>query len=142
MDNLQDIFSSVLSDPEAVSKLRSLGQELGLTGNTGNTPHKQAPPATPSFDLSALSGLLGSTNNSSQNPPQTGLANSISPDTMQSLARIMPLLSGMNNDDEATALLNSLRPFLSGDKRRRLDEAGKMLRVMRILPKLRNTGLF
>lgn len=145
MDNLQDIFSSVLSDPEAVSKLRSLGQELGLTGNTGNTgntPQKKTPSAAPSFDLSALSGLLGSSGNNSQNSPQSGLANSLSPDTMQSIAKIMPLLSGMNSDDEATALLTALRPFLSGDKRRRLDEAGKMLRVMRILPKLRNTGLF
>lgn len=143
MDNLQDIFSSVLSDPEAVSKLRSLGKELGLTGDTGNTSsQKQAQPASPAIDLSALSGLLGSSGNSSQNSSQTGLANALSPDTMQSIAKLMPLLSGMNKEDETTALLSALRPFLSSDKRRRLDEAGKMLRVMRILPKLKSTGLF
>ncbi len=146
MDNLQDIFSSVLSNPEAVNKLRSLGKELGLTGSTDNTsaektqkPHQNNQP----FDMSALSSLLSSGSNSpDMQNSVSSLGNAISPDTIQSITKLMPLLSGFNQEDETTALLNSLRPFLSGEKRRRLDDAGKMLRVMRILPKLRNTGLF
>lgn len=145
MDNLQDILSSVLSDPEAVSKLRSLGKELGLnTDSTGNTSSPQNPPkpqeGASSIDLSALSGLLGS--NARSTPAAQGLAGSLSPETLSVITRFLPLLSGMNQEDEATALLNSLRPFLSAERCKRLDEAGKMLKVMRILPKLRSTGLF
>lgn len=145
MDNLQDIFSSVLSNPEAVSKLRSLGKELGLTGNTDNTSNeKTQSPKTdnPPFDISALTSLLSSGSNNPEPSTASGLSSALSPDTMQSIARLMPLLSGLNQEDETTVLLNSLRPFLSGDKRRRLDDAGKILRVMRILPRLKSTGIF
>ncbi len=146
MDNLQDIFSSVLSDPQAMAKIRSLGKELGLgSDNTGNTSAEktQAPQTNnPPFDISALSSLLSSGSNNPQPSSSSGLSGSLSPDTMQSIARLMPLLSGLSQEDETTALLTSLRPFLSAEKRRRLDDAGKMLRVMRILPKLRSTGIF
>ncbi len=146
MDNLQDIFSSVLSNPDAVSKLRSLGKELGLTqdssDNTSNQNNQSTVQNSTPFDISALSGLLSSSGNPQSHSQQTSGLNSLSPDTMQSIARLMPLFAGLNQEDETTVLLNSLRPFLSGDKRRRLDEAGKILRVMRILPKLRSTGLF
>lgn len=148
MDNLQDILSSVLSDPDAVQKLRSLGNELGLTSDSrDNTPQNRSGNSSPSsqsgapFDLSALTGLLSSSGNPSANQSQGLSGSALSPDTMQSLARLMPLFAGLNKEDETTVLLNSLRPFLSGDKLRRLDEAGKILRVMRILPQLRSTGI-
>lgn len=146
MDNLQDIFSSVLSNPDAVSKLRSLGKELGLTqdssDNTSDQNNQSTVQNSTPFDISALSGLLSSSGSPHSPSQQTSGLNTLSPDTMQSIARLMPLFAGLNQEDETTVLLNSLRPFLSGDKRRRLDEAGKILRVMRILPKLRSTGLF
>lgn len=145
MDNMQDIFSSVLSNPDAMQKLRSLGKELGLMDNNASEPQKSnntqgnSQQNTP-FDISALSGLLSSQSNpqvSSQN--KQGL--SLSPETMSRISSFLPLLSGLNQEDETTALLHSLRPFLSGDKHRRLEEAGKMLRIMRLLPKLRQTGI-
>ena len=36
----------------------------------------------------------------------------------------------------------ALRPFLSNERRRRLDDAEKILRVMRVLPFIRKSGLF
>lgn len=145
MDNLQDIFSSVLSNPEAVSKLRSLGKELGLSTGTDNTSKentKAVQTGNPPFDMSALSSLLSSKESTPQPVSSSGLGSSLSPDSLSSITKLMPLLSSLNSEDETTVLLNSLRPFLSGEKRRRLEDAGKILRVMRILPKLKNTGIF
>ena len=141
MDNMQDIISSVLSNPDAVQKLRSLGKDLGLMDNStsDNQPDKNSTTQhssqqNPPFDISALSGLLSPQNKSNQNT-------SLSPEIMSRISSFLPLLSGINQEDDTTALLNSLRPFLSGDKHRRLDEAEKMLRIMRLLPKLRQSGI-
>lgn len=55
---------------------------------------------------------------------------------------LAPLLSGIKNEDENTRLLNSLRPFLSGDREKRLDEAIRMLRMLKVMPLLKDQHLF
>lgn len=142
MDNLQELLGSVLSDPDAMSKIRSLGKELGLSPDTDNTEsiiptlQKQSSP-----DLSNLASLLS--NNAKGNANQTPSAlGGISPEMLSSVTKLMPLFTSFSEEDETTILLNSLRPFLSPQRRKRLDDAGKMLKVMKILPKLRSTGLF
>lgn len=145
MDNLQDTIGSILSDPDAMAKIQELGKSLGLTGGNDNTavptpaPQEQAKTSTGSnIDLSALSGMLSGLNSLGSN-------NSVplpDPNTLGAITKFLPLLSGMNQEDEATALLYALRPFLSGQKQKRLDDAGKMLRIMRVLPMIRSTGLF
>lgn len=142
MDNLQELLGSVLSNPEAMSKIRSLGKELGLSQNTDNTANTKPATTQPTVpDLSVLTTLMG--NNSQNNTNQSSsVLSGISPEMLTSVTKIMPLLSSFSEDDEATVLLNSLRPFLSPQRRSRLDDAGKMLKVMKLLPKLRSTGLF
>lgn len=123
MSGLEDKLSGILSDPEAMSKLKALGQSLGL--DTSGMPQKPQPQSqsTQSFNLPFA-------NQSSGND-----------EMVSSLMRLAPLLSDMGRDDEVSCLLNSLRPFLSEPRRQRLDQAGKMLKVMRLLPLIKGTGL-
>lgn len=137
MDNLQELLGSVLSDPEAMSKIRSLGKELGLSSDTDSAENVK--PNTP--DLSSLASLL-SNNVQSNTVKPSSASGGISPEILSSVTKLMPLFTSFSEEDETTVLLNSLRPFLSPQRRKRLDDAGKMLRVMKILPKLRSTGLF
>ena len=58
-----------------------------------------------------------------------------------SLARIASLLKP-SRDDESIRLLFALRPHLSPEKQTRLDSAVKMLRLLKMAPKLRELGLF
>ena len=53
-------------------------------------------------------------------------------------------LSGevVKRDDDTTRLLNSLRPFLSREKQEKLDRAEKMIKFIRIIPLLKDNGLF
>ncbi|MBQ1977590.1 MAG: hypothetical protein II225_02460 [Ruminococcus sp.] len=133
MTDLENTLSGILSDPEAVKKLQSLGKSLGLMPDEQKAPATQEKsPASSGFDLSALSGILNSSSQSTASDDE-GL--------MQKLTSFLPIISRMNTEDEATALLNALRPFLSREKCRRLDDAAKILRVMRILPFIRNSGL-
>lgn len=122
MAGLEDKLSGILSDPEAVSKLKSLGQALGLD-TSGMPSNPQPTPQNTGFSLPFQS-------------PNSG-----NDEMVNSLMRIAPLLSDMNKDDEASRLLNSLRPFLSEARRNRLDQAGKMLKVMRLLPLIKGSGL-
>ena len=51
-------------------------------------------------------------------------------------------MQSMKTDDDTTRLLNSLRPFLGADKQHRLDQAERMLKLLKILPLLKDNGLF
>lgn len=134
MADIESTISSILSDPDAMKKIRQLGDSLGLTSqSTGDIPKEEPKPNNSGFDLSALSSLLGESSQKASVPDG---------DTLSSLTKFLPLIKGFNQEDESTALLNALRPFLSNDKRRRLDDAAKMLRIMRMLPLLKTQGLF
>lgn len=129
MDDLQSKISQIMSDPEAVEQIRSLGNMLGLSQNSQNTavsPPKTSPPSTPI----------------SENRTQNQQLSALNGDTLSGIAKMMPVLSSMKQEDEATRLLSALRPFLSEEKQKKLDEAKKMLRFLKVLPLLKNGGLF
>ena len=58
------------------------------------------------------------------------------------LTKMAPLLSNMRRDDENTVLLKALRPYLHGDREKRLDDAIKIMQFIRVMPLLRDRGLF
>lgn len=58
------------------------------------------------------------------------------------LARLAPMLSSLRAEDENTALLKALRPYLHGDREKRLDDAIQILKMMRFLPLLQDKGPF
>lgn len=121
MDDLQNAISQIMSDPEALKQVQSLGEQLGLTNNSFNAPEEK--PKLPEVPQNDMTSLLGN-------------------DTLSSITRIMPILNMVKQEDETTQLLMALRPFLSEDKRRKLDDAKRMLQFMKVLPLLKNGGLF
>ncbi|MBE6738580.1 MAG: hypothetical protein E7566_08055 [Ruminococcaceae bacterium] len=133
MADIESTISSILSDPEAMRKIQDLGKTLGLTDSKVQEPAKASISSEKGFDISTLSALLS---------PKEEQNNSIDLSTISSIKKFLPLLKGFNKEDESTALLNALKPFLSQDKRKRLDDANKMLKVMRLLPILKTQGLF
>ena len=88
--------------------------------------------------MAALSNLLGSLT-APQSPPAPmqvggGLYLSV-------FAKLAPMMASMNRDDQDTVLLKALRPYLHGDREKRLDDAIKILRFIKIMPLLREKGL-
>ncbi len=55
-------------------------------------------------------------------------------------AKLAPMLSQLNREDDSTRLLMALRPLLREERRRKIDEAVKILQLMRLLPMLRDMG--
>lgn len=124
MPDLQEQLNKILSNPEALRQVQSLGEQLGLSGN--NPPPKPPEPAPPPPP-----------------PQQNGLQNNMmSGDMLKMFSKIAPLMNSFKNDDETTVLLHSLRPFLSPERREKLEKAEKMLKLLKLLPLIKENGLF
>lgn len=113
MDDLNEKLNRLLSSPEGMAKIQSA--MAALSG--GQEAPSPAPPPPPS-------------------PREGGGL----PD-MVALQRLLPLLSGMGQDNEDTRLLQALRPYLKGPREQRLDEAVRLLRLTKLLPLLQEQGI-
>lgn len=125
MPDLQEQLNQILSNPEALRQVQSLGEQLGLGGNNPPPKPKEPNPQPPKPQM--------------QNGLQNNMMNG---DMLKMFSKIAPLMSSFKNDDETTVLLHSLRPFLSAERRERLEKAEKMLRVLKLLPLIKDNGLF
>lgn len=153
MDGLNEQLSQFLSDPNSMKQLQSMIGALGLSGGQAESPPAPAhPPSTPAEqpasmpDLSALAGILGSLGGlgqTAQQPapqPQSTALSTPGPDMLAMVTKLAPLLSQLNQEDDSTRLLRALRPLLGEARRQKIDEAVKILQLMRLLPMLRDVG--
>ena len=151
MDDLTSKINELLSDPQAMQQLNSLAASLGLGNSTPNTPTppgQNAPAGNnplQGLDLSSLAGLLGNAGSTAPgggNIPQSpGAPGGLDGDTLQVVSKILPLLSTFRQEDNNTRLLHALRPLLGPERQKKVDEAIKMLSMLRLLPVLRGQGI-
>ncbi len=140
MADLENALSGILSDPDAMMKIKALGEQLGLTGSSENSPANNR--ATSAGESALHTDSKGNqTAPSTSNSPLEMLTRT-DPALLSKITGFLPMLSNMNKQDETTALLCALRPFLSAQRRKRLEEAEKILRIMKVLPFIRKSGLF
>lgn len=121
MDDLSSMLGEFLKSPESMEKIRSLAGMLG--GGTGPPPPAPAsspavPPAEP------------------DNRPA-----GVDTDSMQLVMKLAPMLARFRQEDDSTRLLRALRPFLNEEKRKKLDEAIRLMQLVRMIPFIRNSGL-
>lgn len=101
MSEMQDAINQILSDPEAMKQVQSLGEQLGLS--------------------------------KPQPKPE--------PEGLGALTKLAPLMNRFSADDEVSRLLEALRPFLGEEKRRRLDQAARLMRLIKVIPLIKDSGL-
>ena len=117
MEDLTGKLNEMLNDPETMSQIQALAGLLGQS--MGEEPAPSPPPKT-----------------------DGGAENSVSPEMFQMFARMMPLLSQMNQEDNNTRFLQALRPLLQEERQQKLDQAVKFLQILSVLPYLREAVLF
>lgn len=127
LDQLSSLLSPILNDPEAMAGIAKAAEEMGLGGLLGgNLPN-------------------GNDNSAGFSPPPAAEASpaaSAFPDGFTSvLGQIMPLLSGGGKDDNTTRLLCALRPFLHGERAKRLDDAERVVKLLSVVTLLRERGI-
>lgn len=63
-------------------------------------------------------------------------------DALNVVMKLMPILSSVNKEDKNTRFLGALRPLLSEKRQKKLDESMKMMQMMKMLPLLKDQGIF
>lgn len=86
--------------------------------------------------MSGLSEILSliSTDNVEDTPPSP--PSQESPLDLDMIMKLGSVFSELNQEDERSRLLNDLKPFLSDDKRGKVDRAVQLLKLARIAEKL------
>lgn len=141
MDDLSQQINKILSDPNSMQQLQSMASALGM-GSPSPQPAPAAENTTAGVDASALSGILSALNSAPPVQSQPSSLGSITPEMLQAVGKIAPLLSQASQEDDSTRLLHALRPLLSPTRQKKLDEAVKILQMMRLMPLLKDSGLF
>lgn len=138
MPDLSEQLSSILQNPQAQDSIRQLMGMLGQPAQNAQSPPCAAantPPAPPQnqppLDLSALLSKL------SQPPSPSSEQSAFDINT---LLKIQQIFSKMNCDDKNICLIRALRPYLKDPKK--ADDAINILRLLSVLPALRDCGIF
>lgn len=116
MDDLSSKLSELLNDPESMNRVRQMAESfLGESGD-------EVPAPSPTPDISSIGDMLGS----------------------GELQSIISVISKMKSagDDSRVQLISALRPHLSEERRKRADTAIKILKLLDVLPLMKDSGLF
>ena len=118
MSDITQQIGQLLSDPGTMEQIKALSSMLGQnTTSTGDS----APPPEP--------------------PKATAHNTDISADMLPAVMSFMPLISSLREEDDTTRLLRAIKPFLSEARQEKLEQAIKILRIIRLVPLLKNNGL-
>lgn len=132
MDDLAQQLTSIIESPDGMEMLKTLADSLLGGGSEGEKtapePKEQPPPEAlqNSSPLNGLMGMLGG-----------GGAPSMEIETIMKISNL--LKSGGDND--RARLLQALRPYLSDTRQQKVDKAVKLLKIIEILPLLKESGL-
>ena len=118
MGDIASQINSILNDPEMMKQIQGLSGLLGQGGGNDNNN----PPSLPQPSNSPLD-MLGA-------------------DGMQTVMKLMPLLNKIKQEDDTTRLLYAIKPFLSEQRQKKLDEAVKLIRIINLVPLIKQQGLF
>ena len=116
MDDLTQKITSILNDPESLETIKSIADSLMGEGEKSEPKSSQAPDLLQIF-------------------------NSVTPDQMGGIMRVMSALNSKGADDR-TALLLALKPHLSEKRQGRVDKAVKLLKLAAVMPLVTESGLF
>ncbi len=113
MDDISEKLAGILNDPEAMNRVRQMAENI-LVGENEKTE-------VPTNTLDNIGSMIGA-------------------NEMQSIISIIGKLNNSGGDNR-TALLTALKPHLSEPRREKVDTAIKILKVIEILPLLKDSGI-
>lgn len=116
MDDIASKITELLGDPEGMKRISDIASSLMSSQNT----EKKEPENKESSFFSDMQ---------------------LDPVQMGSIMKIISVLRSQNKDDENTRLLIALKPHLSQERRKKVDKAISLLKIVKILPLLKENGL-
>lgn len=162
MDDLNSAISSILGDPAKMEQLRSVAQSLGLNpgggappgqnpngaaeegnansgnGRTGGSGGGGFDPSAIASMMQAFQGMAGGGQNSNA-PPSGGGGGGLP--NMDAISKIAGMMGTFNQSDKNIELLRSLKPHFTPTRAGRIDDAVRIMQLLRMWPSLRDSGL-
>lgn len=92
--------------------------------------------------LATLTSLLSENTQDEQKEEKKEPDNSDSPFDMDMILKLGSVFSDFNADDDRSKLLKDLKPFLSPERRDKIDSAIKILKLLKIAQKAKSENLF
>lgn len=123
MDDLASKITELLGDPEGMKRITDIASSLmsGEQSNALNAPKSESQPKdNEGFNLSDMH---------------------LDPVQMGNMMKMMSVLKSQNKEDDNTRLLNALKPHLSAERRKKVDKAISLLKIVKLLPILKESGL-
>ncbi len=147
--DINSILSS-LSQEDIENLKKTAADIMGGMGNVNGKGNGNSNTESPSTDKTKKENNNNSYNNSNNNNIsmenilssfQNLNGNSFGFPDMNMLSSLAPVLQAVNSKDERVEFINALRPLLSDDRRKKADEAVKIVRLLSLLPLLKERGL-
>lgn len=117
MDDLSSKLNHILSDPQSMEQIKNIMGSMGLSGAGG----EQSQPA-PAINEAPAAAPLGT-------------------EMLGAFTKLAPILSKVQKEDNSTRLLQALRPMLSPPKQKKIDEAMKILHLIKLWPLIKDSGI-
>ena len=118
MDDLTSKITELIGDPEGMKRISDIASSLMSSQKEEQT--KKEPEKTEGSFLSDMQ---------------------LDPVQMGNMMKMMSVLKNQNQEDDNTRLLIALKPHLSEERRKKVDKAISMLKIVKLLPILKESGL-
>lgn len=116
MDDISKTLADLLNDPDSLNRMREMAENLlGAQDN---------PPPPPEGNIGSIFGDMD-----------------IDPAQIGKIISVMSRLKS-NHEDDRSRLLLALKPHLSPPRREKVDTAVKLLKLIDLLPLLKDSGIF
>ncbi len=92
--------------------------------------------------LGNMSGGKADESAAQQSPPAaSGGIQSLGMPDMALFNSLAPVLSALNEHDDRVDFINAMKPLLSDGRRKKADEAARIIRLLSVLPVLKDRGI-
>ncbi len=148
MEDMASALGSILNNPQAMQQIMGLASQLGL-----GAPDPAATPASPMAPASPVPPEATPPPVPPPIPPTPPPAPPLSPAAsampdlfggldLGMLAKITGILRSLNTHDKNVELLLALKPHFGEKRRKKVDDAIRIMQLVKILPMLKEAGLF
>ncbi|MBQ1437784.1 MAG: hypothetical protein II685_08300 [Clostridia bacterium] len=129
MNDLTSQINQILGNPEMMEQIKNLSGLFGQSADTKENGNDASNYNNTSPNQSAIA-------NNSQNAFDL-----LGAEGLQTAMKFIPLINELKQDDDTIKLLRAIKPFLSPRRQEKLEEAVKILRIIRVIPYLKNQGI-
>lgn len=139
MDDIGSALGAILGNPQTMQQIMSLASQLGLgdgaPAGEGAAPPDPVPAAAQPSPPPAYSPAPYA-------PPPDPPVNPFGNLDPAALAKIAQMMGNLNQRDQNVDLLLALKPHFGEKRRKKVDDAIRIMQLVKMLPMLKETGIF